>query len=245
MNYGNYNDFTCRSYVRLLELAQRYYTFRLFSDFDRSERFILWRHDVDMSPQRALRLARIEQEAGVRSTHFLMLHSEFYNLLESRSADIVHEIIDLGHEIGLHYDCAWDGGRRSVDEGVRQEAEILKRLFGVDIQVFSFHNPTHTIINSHGGLRYGGCINTYADYFRRNVGYCSDSNGYWRHRRLEDVLLEAKEDRLQVLTHPVWWQEEPMPPRQRIQRCIDGRSVYVGWHYDRTLEQAGRKNVRE
>ena len=31
-------------------------------------------------------------------------------------------------------------------------------------------------------------INTYAKYFKENVEYCSDSNGYWRYKRLEDFL---------------------------------------------------------
>ena len=46
-------------------------------------------------------------------------------------------------------------------------------------------------------------INAYAKYFKDNVEYCSDSNGYWRHQRLEN-FLNNKHDKIQVLTHPVW-----------------------------------------
>ena len=42
-------------------------------------------------------------------------------------------------------------------------------------------------------------INVYAKYFIENVEYCSDSDGYWRHKRLEDFLC-ADYDKIQVLT---------------------------------------------
>ena len=33
-------------------------------------------------------------------------------------------------------------------------------------------------------------INVYAKYFIENVEYCSDSDGYWRHKRLEDFYVQ-------------------------------------------------------
>ena len=71
----------------------------------------------------------------------------------------------------------------------------------------------------------------------------SDSNGFWRYRRLEDVLTEAKEERLQVLTHPEWLQDRVMTPRERVQRCIDGRAARVAERYDRYLADCGRPNI--
>jgi len=87
-------------------------------------------------------------------------------------------------------------------------------------------------------------INAYSKYLKSNFGYCSDSNGYWRFERLEDVLKEAKHEKLQVLTHPGWWVETPMSPRQRIQRCIDGRAINVGKNYDDLLNRMCRENVK-
>ena len=63
-----------------------------------------------------------------------------------------------------------------------------------------------------------GLTNAYGESLRERYAYVSDSNGYWRHRRLPDVLEAAGEERLHVLTHPEWWQKEPMSPRERIER---------------------------
>ncbi len=43
------------------------------------------RHDIDLSLEAALELARLEQSVGARATYFLMTESAFYNL-DSHSA---------------------------------------------------------------------------------------------------------------------------------------------------------------
>ena len=128
---------------------------------------------------------------------------------------------------------------------LRWETGILKKLLAVEISAFSFHNPTAAILRKYQAFRYGGLINTYARYFRTEVGYCSDSNGYWRNGRLEDVLRAERHPRLQILTHPEWWQEQAMAPRRRVQRCIDGRAQQTARYYDALLRQAGRVNVKK
>ena len=72
---------------------------------------------------------------------------------------------------------------------------------------------------------YGTLINTYAETFQKSFEYCSDSNGYWRYKRLVEVVTSGKFKRLHILTHPEWWQDSIMSPWQKIQRCIDGRSA--------------------
>jgi hypothetical protein len=95
----------------------------------------------------------------------------------------------------------------------------------------------------YGEPEYCGLVNTYADYFRSSVGYCSDSNGYWRYRRLEDVLTAAEDRSLQVLTHPSLWTDEVMSPRQRVLRCVNGRAEKAMAWYDHALKAGGRENV--
>ena len=79
------SDFTTESYAELLILAQENYTFTSYDQINTDNKFILWRHDVDFSLNRSLKLAQIEHEAGVRSTFFLNPHSDFYNLLENHN----------------------------------------------------------------------------------------------------------------------------------------------------------------
>ncbi len=240
----HFADFTRENYRRLLRLARQTYTFRTYTSFDTEERFVLWRHDVDFSMHAARRLAEIESKEGVVATYFLYLHSEFYNLLEREIADCVREILALGHHIGLHFDSDFYGVQREgqLDDLLRREKRILEEVFGKEILTFSFHIPTGLALNCRQ-FRYADLINTAAELFRTQVGYCSDSNGYWRFRRLEDVLREASDRYLQVLTHPEWWQDTVMSPKQRLYRCIEGRAEKTRAWYDRIVKEHGRANL--
>jgi hypothetical protein len=100
----NFSDFTLGEYEKLLDLALKTYTFKGFKDFDIKERDILWRHDIDMSPALALKTAEIEASKNIRATYFILLHSDFYNLLDAYNFNIIKKIIQLGHYVELHFD---------------------------------------------------------------------------------------------------------------------------------------------
>jgi hypothetical protein len=221
----HFADFTRENYRRLLRLAKEKYAFRTYGAFDKSERFVLWRHDVDFSMHAARRLARIEAEEGVRATYFINIHSEFYNAFENEVSECVRDIVGAGHELGVHFDATYYGvsSEAGLDDLIAREGRIIAEIFGSPPAAVAFHNPTVLGLGWQA-WSYGGLVNTYARYFQTEVGYCSDSNGYWRHRRLEDVLNAASDPRLQVLTHDAWWQDEPMSPMERVERCIEGRA---------------------
>ncbi|WP_417328575.1 hypothetical protein [Halarcobacter sp.] len=235
-------DFTESNYENLLGKVKNNAIF--YSEIDIKNSFTLWRHDVDFSIHRAYALANIEKRMNVKATYFLQLGAEFYNIFEQEIKEIVFKIRDLGHQIGLHFDPTQYkiNTKEDLEKYLNFEKNILENLFQVEIKVFSFHNPTEEILK-YDDFKYSGMINTYAKYFKENVEYCSDSNGYWRYKRLEDFLNE-KHKKIQVLTHPSWWQKEIMSPRDRIQRCIDGRANNTAKKYDGLLDEHGRKNVR-
>ena len=57
------------------------------------------------------------------------------------------------------------------------------------------------------------------------------------------MLDESKDERLHVLTHPAWWQDKIMSPKERLLACIDARGRYnVAW-YEKVVEIDGRKNI--
>jgi hypothetical protein len=76
-------------------------------------------------------------------------------------------------------------------------------------------------------------VNAYGAALRDRFAYTSDSHGVWRHRRLRDVLENAADERLHVLTHPEWWVPEPLPARDRVTRAIEGRAARTQERYDR------------
>jgi hypothetical protein len=228
--------------------AKRRYRFEPFGT--RSEDpHVLWRHDVDLSVHRAARLAAIEAEEGVAATYFFFFHSAFYNLLERTVADLARKIVGPGaHRLGLHFDTSFYGTIGSVDdlgENIAREAGMLGDLLEAPVEAFSFHNPG--VLNDDLAFdadQIGGLYNAYGKGLRDRYTYVSDANGYWRFRRLIDVLSEGTDERLHVLTHPGWWQAEAMPPRARIARCADGRAARIMQDYDDTLARIGRQNIR-
>lgn len=230
----------------MLRLAKLRYRFATYSAFQEEGPLVLWRHDVDMSMHRALRLAEIEAEEGVTATYFVLLHSDFYNLLEPAVFERLRRIRDLGHAVGLHFDASFYPGLCTLEElaeKLRLERAFLEALLEVDVRCFSYHHPEVGDLLRFDQDIIGGMINTYGRTFRKDYGYCSDSNGYWRFRRLKEVLEAAAETRLQVLTHPAWWQEHPMSPYDRVERCIEGRAGRLREAYAHRLHEHGRKNV--
>lgn len=237
----HFADFTMDGFRDLLRLAKARYEFRPFHASQPPGRFILWRHDVDFSLNAALRLARLEAEEGVRATYFLHIHSEYYNLLEARMTGIAREILSLGHVVGLHFDAEYHviRDKSDLENHLIFEKGILERVLSAPIDVFSFHNPV-SLESVEQNLEIAGLVNVYAAHFQKNVPYISDSNGYWRFKRLKDVLTAAEEPCLHVLTHPEWWQTNVMSPKERVWRCIDGRAEAAKASYLGSLAKAGR-----
>lgn len=244
LELGHIKDFTTSQYIELLKLAKINYKFIGYQDIPRNERFILWRHDCDYSLNRSLRLAKIENKEQIKSTYFLNPHCDFYNLLEKSQSQIVREIITLGHDIGLHFDAGFYNiqSENQLDKLVKKEATWLNDWFGIMPTVFSFHNPTEFLLSC-DRESYGDLLNCYSKMFKDTISYCSDSNGYWRFRRLRDVLEKGTDLRLQVLTHPAWWQEKPMYPRERIFRTVYGRAKFTMNSYDQGLQIHKRDNL--
>jgi hypothetical protein len=236
------SDFTEDGYRRALALAKAAYSFEPFGT-NNTDPHVLWRHDVDVSVQRAARLAELEAEENVRATYFLSFHSTFYNLLERPVLDAARAVVAPGHWLGLHFDSAFPG-QGDVAERIVLESEQLADLLERPVAAFSFHNPG--VVNDDLAFdddNVAGLVNAYGRSVRERYRYVSDSNGYWRHERLFDVLEEAP-PHLHVLTHPDWWQEEPMQPRARIERAVRGRAERTLRDYDELLEAAGRANLR-
>lgn len=243
-NLYNFSDFTIAHYSELLLLAKKRYKFIFYDEINNQQSFILWRHDIDFSVHRAYRLAQLENELGIKSTYFIHIHSEYYNLFEKEIFELIKKLVLLEHQIGLHFDTHFYEieNEDELSAKLLVEKNIIKNIFGIRVKVFSFHN-TNQFTMSCQKWSYSGLINTYAQFFQENVEYCSDSNGYWRYKRLYEVLSYSTANQLQILTHPELWQDEVMSPWERIQRCIDGRASRNKRHYQDYLKKVNMKNI--
>ena len=240
-------SFTLEGYRAMLRRTQDQYElvdFGVMADPSLpNRRFCILRHDIDVSPPRALAMARVEAELGIRSTYTVLMTGRFYNVFETETREILQEIAGLGHHLGLHFDAAWAGVRTEadLDAGLAWQVETLSRaLGGPSIDMFSFHDPDEMALGFKAP-QYCGLWNSYASVLQDNVSYHSDSNGHWRFRTWTETLDEQHE-RLHVLTHPEWWIERYLPAAERICTAIDERAVHAWQAYHRALTRCGRSN---
>ena len=156
---------------------------------------MLWRHDVNVSMHRAVRLAEIEAESGVVATYFVNPRSAFYNLLEPEIEILARRIRSLGHEIGLHFDAGAFSNvpltNDSLVSVLRSERSFVEKLLHSSITAVSWHNLDQLNLLDFDANEIAGMLNVYAGRLRRDYAYCSDSNGYWRFRPMDQVIREG------------------------------------------------------
>ena len=241
-----WEDFTETAYCGLLDAAKERYRFATY-DAPGEGAHVIWRHDIDHSVHRAVRLAELEAERGLVATYFFWIRSPYYNVLEPEIKACAAKILSLGHRIGLHFDIngygegAWS--YELLDSRIKREAALLSEEFGGEVGAVSFHDPENGGMLSFDAETLGGLVNAYAKRFHSEYGYCSDSNGYWRHAPIGEVITTGGHEKLQVLTHPVWWTAETLAPREKIERAVLGRARSVMREYDDHLARSGRTNL--
>ena len=167
----HFSDFTEKHYEKLLKIAKKNYDFEFFHTTNKSPH-ILWRHDVDFSVHRALRLAEIEHKLDVKTTFFFLLHSEYYNIFKKSIYEKIKKIITLGHEIGLHFEYSFYDNINSklvLEQQLKFEKNILEKLFNVKIKTFSFHNPEMNKALKIDEHRLENMINTYSKKIKNKL----------------------------------------------------------------------------
>ena len=80
-------NFTITHYIETLKKYKKSHKFSFY--LDSSDNDIILRHDVDFSLKDAFRIAKIENELGICSTFFILLHSELYNPLGIVSSKLI------------------------------------------------------------------------------------------------------------------------------------------------------------
>jgi len=179
----------------------------------------LMRHDVDISMDFAVDMAKVEYSHSVRSTYFLMLRSPLYNLMSRHGSAAMMQLVDLGHDIGLHFDAGFSlRSSMGMDKDLRFELDTLSRLIGREVRAFSFHQPSEDAIRLR--IAVPEVINTYHPEQLPSFKYVSDSNRVWRD--LDPFQLVACGfQQIQILIHPVWWMCEEVHTFDCWDRAIE------------------------
>ncbi len=206
--------FTYDDYFHYLrKIADEGYTLTNFRNHDKCSNPAIIRHDIDLSPVKALEMAKSEAENGVQSTYFVLVSSNYYNLCDRENEQAIREIAKLGHEVGLHFDITkYDNADdlEALQAAVYYECNLLSAILGgQEIDSLSWHIPAKKLIGKHIELKSqkGVLYNAYDPYFFNGFKYVSDSMMRWR-ESLDDVIDKEKYSKLQVMTHPVWYFDE-------------------------------------
>ena len=163
------------------------------------------RHDIDVSPSKAVTMAEHEAEVDAQSTYFVMMSSDFYNPMAGENESAIRQIQRLGHEVGLHFDIRKYGGisEEELCSKIRYEAGMLSQILGESVKSVSWHRPYKDYLGKRiDGLE--GFRNAYDPKYVREYKYCSDSMMNWRDEPYDFIDTE-KYPKLQILTHPVWY----------------------------------------
>jgi hypothetical protein len=176
-------DFSLRHYAELLDAAQAGGYRWAFFDHEPKTGDVFLRHDVDLSLDAALQMARLEHERGATATYFLMIESVFYNLASFEGRDAIGELRSLGHAVALH--------------AVHPNATRDDRFDAV----LAWHNPDPEYVSE----PVDGAVNVMQPPWFTKGKYRSDSNQHWREGCPHEELRAGRFEWLQLLTHPEIW----------------------------------------
>jgi len=100
---------------------------------------LMIRHDVDHYPELAHKMACVEASLGIRSTYFILTTdgaSKWWNdeKLRKDYLNLIAEMQDMGHEIGLHYDLMGDYFSDGIPPDENLE-NILKEFRNVGLKI--------------------------------------------------------------------------------------------------------------
>ncbi len=216
-------QFTYSGYRDLIALVlEQGYAICNYHDYERARKCAILRHDVDESPEMALRFARLERELGVCSTYFVLITSDFYNPASAKNLAALKAIQALGHEIGLHFNEMAYGGALDAEQtvaAIRKEAEMLSNLLETSVTTVSMHRPSKATLEA--DLKIPGLVNSYGQTFFRGFKYLSDSRRRWR-EPAEEIIRSGEYDRLHILTHAFWYHDREETIEETVGNFIHG-----------------------
>lgn len=204
-------NFTYDGYCFLLSMIEQSgYEIVNYHNWEGKKRCVILRHDVDNDLSKALKLAQIEQSKGVKSTYFILVTSDFYNIFSKDNSKIISEIIKCGHQIGLHFDektysIQSENKNGEVCSKILFEARLLEIVTENPVKVVSMHRLSKKMLTEK--LVIPGMINAYGTPFIDEFKYVSDSRRHWR-EPVEEIVASNKYDKLQILTHAFWYGEK-------------------------------------
>src|SRR4030042_1367758 len=222
--YGEYLRAVKSSYENILTFSE------YFSAEPKPESFCIIRHDVDRKPGNALRMAKLENDMGIKSTYYFRAKPNAFK------PEIIIEIAGLRHEAGYHYECLSDTGGDMSAALMDFENNLKKLRDIVPVRTVSMHGrPLKPYDNrdmwrggdNHNRLieEYGILGEVYLDIDYSDILYITDTGRNWTSSKsnirdkviskvnvdfesgseLLSYLSSAPHRRMILLVHPERW----------------------------------------
>jgi len=220
-------QFTYTAYRELIDnLQNNNYSISSYKDWENKPYCAILRHDIDNDIEKALTLAKVEQELNVKSTYFVLVTSEFYNIFTAKSEKLLHAISECGHEIGLHFDEVRYPQLitpEDVRERILEEARLLSLAVGKKVDIVSMHRPSKMMLEA--DLEIPGMINSYGQVYFKGFKYVSDSRRRWR-EPVKEIVRAGTYKRLHILTHPIWYNDIEMDIHDSIINFVNAGNMH-------------------
>jgi len=223
------NKFSYEEYKYIINSIKNNYKIMDYTDVtDETESFAIIRHDVEFSPQRALKMAKIDNELEIKSSFFFQIRNNCYNSLSSDNIKLINEIHDLGHYIGAHINTSNLYSRDSLDKFIIDDIETLSIYTELDIDRFSFHRPQAYQLKDY--IEVDRFINAYDKKFfhyyekekpkELRVGYFADSTHKWKY----GYPTETNHKKLQIVLHPYSWTDTGLENYENFKTLINQKN---------------------
>lgn len=207
-SYENY-----RNILKDIKRTGKYMDYR---EAGKADAFLILRHDIEFSVDRAYRMALIESEEGISSTYFLQIAGNAYNPFSQKNLDLIHEMIHAGHHIGLHYHLGKSLDPMVIRDEIRDQIRIMTELLHYPIDRYSMHRPVEA--SQYYAMTIDGMINAYSpEFFTHREGitedsevevkYIADSKHRWNYG-YPDLDTMERFPKIQLLIHPYSWSTE-------------------------------------
>ncbi len=219
-------DFTLQTFRLLIKtLINRGYTFITFSEYLEKQKEVLHstttsgpiqinihnnfypaicilRHDVDKLPGNSLTIAKIGNELGIHQTFYFRI------VPESFDECVIKQILELGHEVGYHYEDVDLVYRKNHELDKEKLIELAYKSFCKNLELFSKRFDVKTIY-MHGSptAKYDNKIiwekykykelgimgDAYFDINWNEFGYLTDTGRKWDagHANIRDKVRSS------------------------------------------------------
>ncbi len=194
--------------------------------------YVVFRHDVDRKPENALRMAKLEHEAGIVATYYFRIKNRVFD------RECIREISDMGHEVGYHFEdlSSLHGNMDEAVKSFRDHVEEFRKI--VPVHTVSMHGSPLSRYDNGELIRkidleeLGIVCEPYSVVEDLNLIYLTDVGRKWnnsninlrdkvnskidkKYRSTFDIIdalqKELNGKKLMLNIHPERWEEDLVP----------------------------------